>query len=421
MYLLLVMVMIMPFEFSPYLYISRSFLGIIPDFTVIKLLGMVGFVWAMAKVVTREAGPPIFGTVQAKLIACLFIGVVISAVLNESRFAGIAKYLVFIIFMPYVLVCLRNRDNLRRVIYALAATMVVVFPYALRQSGRYGSRMGVGVYETNYFAANMVLLVPLPFAIASYQKTRLARLLWMGAGGILVLAIFMTSSRGGFLGLLVAALVYAYRRLGFWGAAGIVALLLLAILPTDLGERALATLDNSARGPAGLEESNKAHVALFWGGLRMVADAPFFGVGPNRFKDYSSAYSGLDIPYIAHNTYLELAAETGLPVLIIFLLLYGTAIATLHRASRLKGGPEVQQLAAWSDALLTGLIGFSVSAAFISAQYEKFFWMAMFASIAVGRVAAEYRAATDHAESPERALAGSGRPGEVASPSVPAT
>ena len=55
--LLIVMILIMPFEMSPYLYLSQSFLGIIPDFTVIKLLGMVGFGWAMLKIVTRESGP----------------------------------------------------------------------------------------------------------------------------------------------------------------------------------------------------------------------------------------------------------------------------------------------------------------------------------------------------------------------------
>jgi O-antigen ligase len=406
MYLLLLMIMIMPFEMSPYLYISRSFLGVIPDFTVIKLLGMVGFLWAMLKVVTRESGPPIFDSIQAKLFASLFIGIMISAVLNESRVEGVSKYLVFMIFMPFVLVCLRDAESIRPVVYAMATTFVIVLPYAARQTGRYlGGRMGVGLTEPNYFAATLVLLTPLPFAIASYQKTRLARALWMGAGCALAGSIFLTASRGGFLGLMVAALVYAYRRVGFRGAAGVVALLLLAVLPTDLGERALATFGNSAEGgPSGIEHSNRAHVALFWAGIRMMADAPVFGVGPNRFKDYSMAYTGLPIPYIAHNTYLELAAETGLPVLFLYLLLYGTVLVALHRASKLQGGPEVREMAAWAEGLFTGLIGFSVCAGFISAQYEKFFWMSMFTSIAITRIAARRAAATEHATEPTPVL-----------------
>ena len=49
MWLLALMILIMPFEASPYLYIAPNFLGVFPDFTVIKLLGLVGFAWAMMR------------------------------------------------------------------------------------------------------------------------------------------------------------------------------------------------------------------------------------------------------------------------------------------------------------------------------------------------------------------------------------
>jgi O-antigen ligase len=125
----------------------------------------------------------------------------------------------------------------------------------------------------------------------------------------------------------------------------------------------------------------------------MMMDAPVLGVGPQRFKDYSQLYSGLDVPYIAHNTYLELGAEAGLPVLVLFLLLLVTCIGTLGRVAKLGGAAETRTLAAWAEGLRTGLIGFAISAAFISAQYEKFFWLAVFLSIVVARLAARQTAA----------------------------
>ena len=87
----------------------------------------------------------------------------------------------------------------------------------------------------------------------------------------------------------------------------------------------------------------------FWGGLKMMHDAPLFGVGPQRFKDYSRRYSGLKIPYIAHNTYLELASEGGLPVVLLFLLTFSSAIVALGRAARIQGGGEACELAAWAE------------------------------------------------------------------------
>ena len=137
-----------------------------------------------------------------------------------------------------------------------------------------------------------------------------------------------------------------------------------------------------------------AHKALFWGGLKMMHDAPLFGVGPQRFKDYSRRYSGLKIPYIAHNTYLELASEGGLPVLLVFLLTFLSAIVALGRAARLQGGGDARELAAWAEALRSGLIGFGVAGFFISAQFEKLFWVVLFLSIVVGRLAQQHVAAS---------------------------
>lgn len=387
--LLIVMLLIMPFEMSPYLYLSPSFLGIIPDFTVIKLLGMVGFGWAMLKIVTRESGP-IFESPQARLFVALFIGIVVSAALNESAFSAIAKYLVFILFLPFVIVAVRTHDELRRVVYTLGITMVIVIPYAMRQTARYEGRMGVGLYEPNYFAANLLLLLPISLAIASYQTTRWRKLAWFGSSSVLAMGLIMTSSRGGFLGLLTAGLVYAYRRWGVRAAVGVLVVLILAALPTDLGRRSISSLDPNAPPAPGVAESNRAHKALLWGGLKMMYDAPLFGVGPQRFKDYSRTYSGLKVPYIAHNSYLEIAAEAGLPSLCIFLFMYLTAITVLGRAARLTGSREATELAAWAEGMRSGLVGFAVAAAFISAQFEKFFWVTIFLSIVVGRLARQH-------------------------------
>jgi len=396
----MVMLLIMPFETSPYLYLSPSFLGIIPDFTVIKLLGMIGFAWAMLKIVARESGP-IFESPQARLFVAMFIGIVISAALNESAFTAITKYLVFVLFLPFVLVSVRTQARLRWVMYTLGLTMVIVVPYALRQTARYEGRMGVGVYEPNYFAANLLLLIPIPLAIASYQTVRWKRWAWMGASCVLIGALISTSSRGGYLGLLVAALVYSARRWGVRRAVVVLMVLIIAALPTDLGRRARSAFDPDVRPAPGVEESNRAHRALLWGGLKMAHDAPLFGVGPQRFKDYSRRYSGLNISYIAHNTYLELAAEGGLPVLIIFVLMYLTALGALGRAARLTGGgPQTRELAAWAEAMRTGLIGFAIAGAFISAQFEKFFWVMMFLSIVVGRLAHDHTATSAEQPAP---------------------
>jgi O-antigen ligase len=383
-WLLLLMILIMPFEMSPYLYISDSFIGLVPDFTVIKLLGLVGFAWAMVELASRRSRETVLGSTQARLFVALFAGIVISAALNGSAMAAVTKYLVFVLFLPFVLIAVRTEGDVRRVVYTMVVALTIVFPYALRQSDRYGARLGVGLYEPNYLAANLLLVIPLAFAISSERPSATQRWLWRAAGMVLVIALVLTASRGGFCGLLVAGMLFAFRRFGAVGALGLLALLVVAVLPTDLGERALATIDRNAEEPAGLEASNEAHTALFWGGIRMMLDAPMFGVGPQRFSDYSREYSGLETAYIAHDTYLELGAEAGLPVLMVFAMLVAASVATLVRVAKAVPG---RPLSAWAEGLATGLVGFAVAGAFISAQYEKFFWLSVFLSIVIARVA----------------------------------
>ena len=390
MWLLLLMIFVMPYEANPYLLISESFLGIFTDFTFIKLLGLIGFVWAMVAIVsgTRTG---FMSALQARLFLFFYLCVLLAGLMSGSGFIIVQRYLGFLLFLPFVLVTVRTHDDLKRVLTALVLSLVFVFPYAIRQMYRFDSRLGVGLYETNYFAANLLLVIPLAFALARQQRSG-AKKLGLALGGlVLVLSLLLTSSRGGFLGLLVAGLIFAYRRRGIVAAAGLFAALVVgAFTFSDLGTRAIATLTEDTSAPAGLEASNRAHVALFWAGLQMVAEAPLTGVGPDRFRELSHLYTGLGRSYVAHNSYLEIAAELGLPVLAIFLAMTFTTFTAFGRAAKLRGDRQAFELAQWADALRIGLVGFLVAGAFISAQYEKRFWIVVFLSIVVDRLARRY-------------------------------
>ena len=395
MWLLALMILIMPFEASPYLYIAPNFLGVFPDFTVIKLLGLVGFAWAMMRLASGHPHGALLGSRLASLFLLFFFGVLFAGLVSGSGFLAISRYLAFLTFLPFVLMSVQTQQDLGRVLRAMALSLLIVFPYALRQMIRFNDRLGVGLYETNYFATILVLVIPLAFVFAAQATVPSRRWLWTSAGLLLVLELFLTSSRGGFLGLLVAGVVFLYRRRGLAGAVGVMAIMLLGliIVPTDLGSRMWTVFETETAAPAGLEASNKAHTALFFAALRMIADNPIFGVGPLNFKSLSTLYTGLEQGNIAHNSFLEVAAEFGIPVFVVFVMLIFAAFHILNRATRLGASPEGLQLAGWAEGLRSGLIGFLVAGFFISAQYEKMLWLAVFVTIVLGRFAAEVRAA----------------------------
>jgi putative inorganic carbon (HCO3(-)) transporter len=405
MWLLLAMIMIMPYEASPYLYLGENLLGVFPDFTVIKALGLLGFAWAAMRLAAGDPAARLLRSAAARLFMA-FLGIIaVVAIAHGTGFQyAISRYLGFLVFLPFVIVAVRSQRDLGRVLVTMVLSYIVVFPYAVRQMIRFGDRMGVGLYETNYMATILVLLVPLPFVFASQERLPRRRALWAGGGLLLVFMVFLTSSRGGFVGLLAAGMFYVYRRKGLGGAVAVLLLLVgsVMLLPTDLGSRALATIvQDSGDLPPGLEQSNRAHVALFWAALRMIGDNPLIGVGPLNFKSLSTLYTGFDRGNIAHNSFLEIAAEFGLPALAVFVLLLAVTFRTLGRATRLPGAsPEARELAGWSEGLRAGLIGFLVSGCFISAQYEKVLWLTVFVTIVLGACAA-HRAALDAAAAPE--------------------
>jgi O-antigen ligase len=396
------MIFIMPFEANPYLYLAPNLLGVFPDFTVIKLLGLLGFAWAVVRLCAGDRNAPLLASRAARLFLIFFFGVLFVGLLSGSGFHAISRFLAFLTFLPFVIVAVQTPDDLRRVLKAMTLSLIVVFPYALRQMLRYDSRLGVGLYESNYFATILVLVIPIAFVFAAQAPDPLRRTLWTLGGLLLVLELFLTSSRGAFLGLLAASMVFVYRRRGIAGALAIVLILMvgLVLVPTDLGAR-LWTIVGEGSGdmPAGLEASNRAHEALFWAALRMINDNPIFGVGPLNFKALSTQYTGLSQGNIAHNSFLEIAAEFGLPMLAVFLLLIVTTFRTLNAATRLAGTDRGWRIAGWAEGLRSGLLGFLVAGFFISAQYEKMLWLAVFVTIVLGRFARQ--AAAEASEEPE--------------------
>jgi O-antigen ligase len=267
--------------------------------------------------------------------------------------------------------------------------MILVFPYALRQLLRFGGRLGVGLYEPNYFALALVLLMPLAIVSARQRETAIQQACWFAGVGILFASLILTSSRGGFLGFLIGMglLCFKSTRRPFLvtSVATVGLLLFVFVVPTDLGQRLQASFDTDVQD-TGVAASTEAHLDLFKAGWGMISANPVFGVGLGQFQEQSSVYYDVAHPRIAHNTYIQIAAESGIPALIAFLLFIGLILHSLSHIATMAGAQGRLHIRQWAVALQAGLVGYLVSAFFLSAQFEKFFWLIVFLSIAMERI-----------------------------------
>ena len=83
----------------------------------------------------------------------------------------------------------------------------------------------------------------------------------------------------------------------------------------------------------------------------------------------------IDARKVAHNTYLQAAAETGIPGVLLYLGVVGAALACFWRAAQLFAQQGDEELEILTRALMIGLIGLLVGLVFISEGYMKQLWL----------------------------------------------
>lgn len=409
MWILIAIILIVPYEFNPYLHFADSLLGVIQDFTAIKLLGMIGVPWAVLQLLSRPASRPLLSISQVRVLAAFLAVAVLSGISSGGNTMWLTKYFSMLIFFPIVLAAVRTEADLERVLKAVMISLLLAFAYSLRQLARFGgSRLGDGLTDPNYYASWIILALPLAFMAARSEPVGWKRMLWNTAGGLFIVNILMTASRGAFLGLVatLGMLVYHLRpRRRLLMATAAAGALVIAVLTSSstLTNRLFAGFDEESQ-LSSVRASDANRLALFYGGLRMIAEHPILGVGLGSFARLSPQYTEIDRDKIAHNTYIEIAAELGIPVLLLFLgLLHGVA-RSLKRSGEIAAATGRERLRDWTLGLRIGLIGYMIPAIFLSSQYEKFFWLFVFLSIAIERFTMEPSQAPG--QPARRALAG---------------
>jgi len=134
--------------------------------------------------------------------------------------------------------------------------------------------------------------------------------------------------------------------------------------------------------------------------LYVFLDHPILGVGPGQYAPfYSMSYHmnpEIALRYLpksrrAHSLYAELAAETGLLGLTVFLFLVGRLLYQLWQASRrwVFNRPDLANLATTFVFSIAAYLG---TALFLHLSYERYYWLLLaLASAALQLGSAEYR------------------------------
>src|SRR6266404_3066036 len=359
---------------------------------------------------TWKSVPPAKLTIAVMGVTTLSI---LWSVLRSVSFGVITgTALAVTVTMLLVIKAARNwapvRTILHGAVFASIVLVATVFTSRVIDSGGYRAGFSSS-YDPNDFAFVLIGLLPLviTFGIVSREAKRLV---YFGTAGLVTVAILLTQSRGGFLGLIsdVVAMTFLLpvaRRgqLQFRvSTSGVIArAVLLALIGVvvwhSLPETARARLgsitelgsDYNANISGGaLTDPNAGRLAIWTRNLPLILDRPWgFGAGAFELVDGRFAGGRYRAP---HNTLLQALIELGIPG---FLLFISTIVSSLRYLRVPQDGDLDKVIVAAQDeprafarGLAIGWVGLCLSGFFLSELFSNVLWTFVTLSCAVGIV-----------------------------------
>ena len=361
---------------------------------------VMGFVLMVATIVQKKR---IFSNNPANLAIIIFWGLcfisLMTAGFQEELFWQF-KFFTRIILVTLVITVLV--DNLNKFRYYLWAIAVFIGLIAA-QSGIIGmlkgqiggSNVGFGgvLGDRNFMAAVLCVVIPVVFYMALTEKRRELKIFLFVIGFGDALALMLTYSRAGFLGLLAAAgfilLKSKHKVLGFIFATLIAFVLYSYFMPKPYVERI------SGISQEGVEEQDRAKGRLVtWRcTIEMIKDHPILGVGfynaEAMIDRYPDPKTGIVLQgRAAHNTFLQVAAELGVPALILYLLIFIFTFCKLNRVIMIVMEHGLRrEISGYALMLQAALVGFFVTGIFINAAFIDIPWHLVGLTIALEQIA----------------------------------
>lgn len=343
---------------------------------------------------------------------------------------GVVIFLVEGFGLYFLLInVIRTQEMLRQATWVLVASGALVSVFSVHQvvTGNYDSnyfgfaqadsairtgaetlagevlqpRMAGSIGETNRFAQTMLMLVPLGIFRVIGERSLALRILAALMTVTITLGVVLSFSRGGAVGLaaLLLALV-VLRTVRAHHVLAIVAVLAIILVAFPQYGSRLTSLAEAGTGAA-VDNSLLSRATETLAAALVIVDHPVVGVGPDMFPINYEAYAQVvgilirnDAARQAHNLYLGIGAELGIPGLVVFLIIGGLTVRELLRARRasIVRRPDLERL---TTPFVLALLTYYVTGMFLHLSFGRFYWLILAVAGAAAVITLRETAATD--------------------------
>jgi len=325
-------------------------------------------------------------------IMCLFIVLLAGYVpfVRNQHYAFLA-FKTQLLYMPFVLSLIVCVDSVRR-LRALMMVGVLLEIYIALYSMTHGW-LGPGHYfhDQNDLSLYMNMWFPISYYLYFTERKRSVRFLYLAGVAFGLVTVVASSSRGGFVGLLVVCLAMCFfsrRKAVSFSVLGLACLAI--ILWVDSGYlNEMATITDLS------ESTADTRLKTWAAGWRMFLDNPL-GVGGQNFPIRFPEYQGDDFQKsmwgrAAHSLWFTLIPETGVVGILLYLALVHANFKDAFMLVRISASDEDEDdydeaeaeadgvearrfIHALALGFIVSMLGFFASATFISVLYYAHFW-----------------------------------------------
>jgi O-antigen ligase len=222
-----------------------------------------------------------------------------------------------------------------------------------------------GLFDNpNDMALHLVTIIPLALGLLFVTRGLSKKLFYGLCALLMIVATVVTFSRGGFLALVCALFVLAWK-IGRRNRFAVVIIFLMAasvfflVLPSEFVGRLMSVFGGNVDGGSAVARQN-----LLLKSILVTLRHPLLGVGMANFHNVSIHEQ------VSHNAYTQISAEMGIPAMIIYVLFIWSALKRMrqieHETYDLRASARVYYLAI---GLQASLIAYMVSSFFASVAY----------------------------------------------------
>jgi hypothetical protein len=233
----------------------------------------------------------------------------------------------------------------------------------------------------NDLSLHLVTMIPLAVCLGLAAKSTLLRLVYLAFAVFFLAANFVTYSRGGFLGLVAAAVLMAWKlgrknRLNVMAVSGFVGLLVILLAPGNYGMRILSIF-GLAPDEVGSRDQRRE---LLERSILVTLRNPW-GIGIGNFPIVGVHN------LVTHNAFTQVSSEIGLLGLAAYLVFMISPFRKLSAIERtLFAKNEHDWFYYLSIGLQSSILAYLVSSFFVAVAYNWFIYYLIAYAVAFRRI-----------------------------------